>query len=150
MAWIGTIALAAAAHIFLRDAAFSLVPFTFLLSILIAFLLPEPFIPLIILALAAELLSATVPGLQIATVGIPWLMRWLFRKVDIELSFSLLGVVLLTVSLQTTVAFLPELWNGPMLSHIIPWKLATLIMFLTTLAAYSILLVWHEYSPAYD
>ncbi len=140
IAWTLCLALAIVLHLWIRHATFSLIPLPLLLSILITLLAPNSLAALVLFGLLVEITSSALPGLNMLIVLTPWLLRQLLPHITLALSFSLLGLLLLMTTVQTSLAYVPAM-------AAIPWSIYFTTIGLTTSVAYALILIWQEYVP---
>lgn len=88
---------------------FSLLPVPVVLSSLLTFTITHPLPYLIVLAVGGELYSHLTPGMLTLISITPWLLRRVFGNFTIDLSLSWLSIVALTIALQLTSVYVPDL-----------------------------------------
>ena len=131
-----------------------IVPFIMVSSSLITWTVPQPLRFLLPLAFIVELTSVKVFGLLGLVTIIPWLL-WLARgRVERDLSFSYLGLLLLTSTAQLAVLVLTELFEigfaaSPieLSAHLARWFMPGVIILATGLVVIFFALLAHRLSP---
>ncbi|MEX2054761.1 MAG: hypothetical protein WD972_01140 [Candidatus Andersenbacteria bacterium] len=92
--------LATLLHIFVQNNTLSFVPLPLYLSLTVIWLIPSPWYYLIAVALYSELFTTLPVGLMSSVIAIAAL-TWHFRgRIEIDLSFSFLLLLLTTVFMQ--------------------------------------------------
>ena len=97
-------------------------PALLILPGIVAYTTDSPAWYLGLMTVVAELVSVLPFGVVAVVVLIPWLVKYLGRRVDVDVSFSYLLLVLLAVSGQVFVLFLPDSGVGLFKAFaIVPW-----------------------------
>ena len=140
--------LAVAMHVFVHIHLVVLVPFHIFLSTCLAWLLQKPFSSLLALAILLELFSALPFGTITIAVLIPYLLKKVAVRVEADISFSFLTLLLVTAVAQTAVTTFPAwAWGGINITRIqtLPWLMLGLAILITTLAQFAAILFWQNW-----
>lgn len=119
MVFVGLLALVWFLHTAIRQNTFSFVQPVLWLAVFLSFAAPQRRIWLVLLTVLAELFSSLPPGALLTAVWLPLVIRKLFPKIDIDLSFSflLLLVGIVAAQLLSLAAFDQWLlWRGAEIS----------------------------------
>jgi len=104
---------------------FSLAPLVITWPLVISWLMKKPALMLLIFSQAMELLATTTPGLITLVVFTPYLLRWIFKGVEIDLSAKFIGAVLLSVISAIGIMAAPQIvevgWTAQ------PWFILAMI-----------------------
>lgn len=148
------VVVAVVLHMALQRHGISFVPLPILASLLAVYILDRPLGVLVLLAIMFELLTTAPLGVVTAAVFAPYVIRRFFRAVEIDISFSFLllvfGSAAAQVSLLVLPGFLSPLMDGFSLSEMyryIPVSAWFLTVIASTVAAFTLLIVWYEFNP---
>lgn len=148
------------AHTSIRHNLVSLLPLPLLLSTTLVWTTSSPGYYLAALAIAGELLGGLPPGIMTILVLTPFFVFRLRRQIQVDISFSYVGLLIITTLVQLLLLSLPHLllfllaaptWAA--LPAVIPWQLLSLMLLLNTLATWlltlgSITFAPPEYQPS--
>lgn len=113
----------------------------------ITYAVPNSLKYLVVIAIMAELMSVLPVGAAAAASLTPWLVRYLGRRVSVDVSFFYLVLVAASVAAQLFILFLPDSvtvlklqsWSPASLAPvvgIVPWWKLAATTILTTLFVY--------------
>lgn len=113
----------------------------------ITYAVPSPLPYLIVIAIMAEFLSVLPVGVTAVTVLTPWLVKYLGRRISVDVSFFYLVLVATSVTAQLFILFLPDSvtvlrlqsWPPAGLAdviEIVPWLKLAITAILATLFVY--------------
>jgi len=106
----------------------------FILSGIIAYTTESPAWYLSLLALGAELLSVLALGAVTVVILVPWLIKYLGKRIDVDVSFSYFVLVLLAVAGQVLILFVWDNGLGLFKNFdIVPWFEVAITITLSTL-----------------
>ncbi|MFH1353801.1 MAG: hypothetical protein ABIH36_00770 [bacterium] len=119
-------------------------PVLLILPGIIAYTTDNPAWYLGVIAIAAELISVLPFGVVAVVVLMPWLVRHLNRRTDVNVSFSFILLVLLVVGGQMFVLFLPD--SGVRLFGVlntVPWFGVMMTIALSSLFVFGASVIIH-------
>lgn len=142
-------------HYAIGNNVFSFAPAPFILAIAVAHLARHKFKLSLLLALTLELFTYFPLGIMTAIVLLPSLIQRLFKKILPDVSISFLGLLFITIILQTALAFGYEIINLLLteritltqISDIIPYVSIAMIIGVTTLVSMTVCVIWREIFP---
>ncbi len=129
-------------------------PGLILMSGTIAYAVPNSLKYLIVIAIMAELLSVLPGGVTAVVVLTPWLVKYLGRRISVDVSFFYLALVATSVTAQLFILFLPDSvtvlrlqsWSPAGLTsvvEIVPWLKVAATATLTTLFVFGATVLIH-------
>lgn len=137
---LAVLGVVAVLHTWWQKNLVSLFPLPLLLSTVLVWSAPAPRYALVVLALAGELWGALPPGVISLLVVTPLALRRLYPRLRPGVSFSFVGLLLLTVALQLLLLASPlgEMLLRPSWRTIwgrLPWQLGAMMLLLNTIVA---------------
>lgn len=150
---------ALALHQHARYSLFSVIPLTILVPLTIAWTVHKPFLPLLVWSIIAEIFSTLPLGVITVVQFIPWIIRRLFGADEFDLSLVPVGLIILSVTIQTAAIIGFDLvraqgglgWNWSVVADFMPWTLVPMIIIFSSLATILSCLVWNYFhTPALD
>jgi len=129
-------------------------PGLILMTGIITYAVPSPLPYLIVIAIMAEFLSVLPVGVTAVAVLTPWLVKYLGRRISVDVSFFYLVLVATSVTAQLFILFLPDSvavlrmqsWSPAGLvavMEIVPWLKLITTAILATLFVYSASVLIH-------
>jgi len=145
---LGWFLVAFGLHLTIKHSFFSLIPFSISMPFLLTWLFPKPAWYLLGWALIAELVSTVPFGIMTIATFLPLFVHYIFQRIKIDLSFSFLGITLLTIILQisTLVSYDVFVWHS---FAQLPWTLLGITIGLTTFFEYSVCLIVEQLYPSH-
>lgn len=117
---------------------FSFVPLFLIIPVLLTWQSAQPLLWGIVWAGVALFFTTAAPPIVIGVALLPWLIRQLLPRIYVDLSFSFLCVLLLTVALQLGFIFRTVL---------VPWEVVIPMWFLSAGISFIALIVARQLSP---
>lgn len=129
-------------------------PAIILMTSIITYAVPSSLPYLIVIAIMAEFLSVLPVGVTAVASLTPWLVKYLGRRISVDVSFFYLVLVATSVTAQLFILFLPDSvavlrlqsWSPTGLANameIVPWLKLTTTAVLTTLFVYGATVLIH-------
>lgn len=111
-----------------------LLPIILFLPIILTYTIDGPLIHLFVLGIIAELFTFSPPGLMLAVVLLPWIIFRVFGKLQVDVSFLFGLVIILTVLLQLSLIYLPDIYIAKNIM-VVPWlKVIPILLFTSAIA----------------
>ena len=119
-----------------------LLPLIIFLPIVLTYSVNGPSVYLAVLAVYTELFSVSLPGLASLVVFLPYLVKKVWRG-QVDVSAALVGILSLTIIMQTVTLFLPEIISMRNVA-VIPWTVVGPMMLITIITSF-LTIIWKSH-----